>query len=161
MNAGRAINSGAIKGTYWAGVLYLDPVQRTQVWKGSFVENENMATKPAPALFANSANLFTYVSVPYDAHDAVNGGTEGSGTEMAFPQSGFMVGGYQTKDRVGGEIRNHLDKEFFVQFQAVGDARAAKQYSVFGRGVGEHGSFSVSGVYSTLSCVLELQRYYI
>jgi hypothetical protein len=159
VSGGRAMGgSSGVKGTYWAGVLYFDPVQRTQVWKGSFVENENMAIKPAPALFAKSANLFTYVSVPEDGEDPKNGE---EGTQIAFPRSGLMVGGYQTKASASGELTNHIDKEFFVQFQAVGDARTAKQYSVFGRGHGEHGPFSVSGVYSTLSCVLELQRYYI
>jgi hypothetical protein len=138
--------------SYWAGVLYLDATTHRQVWKGSFVQG---ASKPAPAEFAQSRNLFEYTSA---APAGSTAGDDAAAHEVVnLPVSGSMVGGY-SQVSAAGTLSRHIDRDFMVTFHPVGEDRTPRLFAAVGCGVGEQGPFSMTGSYSPLSGVLELHR---
>jgi hypothetical protein len=158
-DSGRGAHSRAMpppvppQASFWAGVLYVDAATHRQVWKGSFVHG---ASKPAPAEFALSRNLFEYTSAA--SGTAVTAGDGAAAHEVvSLPVSGPMVGGY-SQGSAAGTLTQHMDRDFMVTFHPVGEDRTPRLYAAVGCGVGEQGPFSMTGSYSPLSGVLELHR---
>jgi len=150
--------SSSLLSTYWAGVLFIDPTRRKQVWKGSYVDYPDHTVTPDPVQFACSTNYFEYVTECCE----VASGAVLSAMEVRLPHSGMFQGKYHATAGEDGSKQVCTDIDFSVQFTAVGDARQPKLFKATGQGKSSvHGAFTVNGAYSPLSGVLELQRDYV
>jgi hypothetical protein len=140
--------------SYWAGVLYVDATTHRQMWRGSFVQGRS---KPAPAEFALSRNLFEYTSAASGTDGAVGDSAAAAHEVVSLPVSGPMTGGY-SQVSAAGVLTQHIDRDFMVTFHPVGEGSTPRLYAAVGCGVGAQGPFSMTGSYSPLSGVLELHR---
>ena len=151
--------------TYWAGVLYIDPVSELQVWKGTYVECSDSKTRPTPMEFAVSTNIFEYFTIPNHTISTTTNSTSSKSTDDSLihnPQSGTMLGSYLNPPGGSGSLKAMLESQFTLKFQIINDYNIHnRRYSAFGNGNDKYGTYTIKGVYSTTSRVLELRKQYL
>ena len=157
--------------TYWAGVLYIDPVSELQVWKGTYVECIDTTTRPTPAAFSNNTNAFEYSTMQYPGSrpqythtsTTTTTGTTARTTmtteysTVVTPMSGTLVGNY-----LSSTTMTNTTSSFELIFQPIKEpGMVSMRYSALGSGIDTSGKFIVCGVYSSISGVLELRKLYL
>ena len=156
--------------TYWAGVLYIDPVSELQVWKGTYVECSDTTTRPTPMEFAVSTNVFEYSTIHVPGprlqyfpttSSTVRTAMPTQYSTVATPQSGTLVGSHLSSISTTAPMPN-TTSSFQLIFEPLEEpGMVSMRYSALGSGIDTSGKFIVCGVYSSISGILEIRKLYL
>ena len=137
------------------------------MWKGTYVECSDTTTRPTPMEFAVSTNVFEYFTIPNQTISTTtnSNSTSSKSTDDSLiqnPQSGTMLGSYLNPPGGSGSLKAMLESQFNLKFKIINDYNIHNRlYSAFGNGNDKYGTYTIKGVYSTTSRVLELRKQYL